>query len=151
MEADTQPGDGTFVDEYQEWCRVQYQMAHHDIWWPKGQQLNAGSSTLLLLGAIVGASKLLWPQRDDLPLSGAIMLTVLSAAAVTLGIAYAWNLYRTMVRARARAKKIARLVKDEYRVLEGALEDPTRDFEFPLIITVVHVAALTVILAYYWT
>ena len=79
------------------------------------------------------------------------MLTVLSAGAATLGIAYAWNLYRTMVRARERAKKIARLVKDEHQVLKGALEDPTRDFEFPLIITVVHVAALTVVLAYYWT
>src|SRR5438128_1196510 len=124
MEADTRPGDGTFVDEYQEWCRVQYQMAHHDIWWPKGQQMKAASSTLLLLGAIVGASKLLWPEHANLPVCGAIMLTVLSAAAATLGIAYAWNLYRTMVRARARAKKIARLVKDEYRVLEGALEDP---------------------------
>jgi hypothetical protein len=69
----------------------------------------------------------------------------------SLGIAYAWNLYGTMVRARERAKKTARLVKDEYRVLEGALEDPTRDFDFPLIITVGHVAALAVVLAYYWT
>ena len=56
-----------------------------------------------------------------------------------------------MVRARERAKKIARLVKDKHQVLKGALEDPTRDFEFPLIITIVYVAAFAVVLAYYWT
>jgi hypothetical protein len=146
-----QPGDGTLIDQYQEWCRVQYGMAHHDIWWPKGMQLKAGSSTLVLLGAIVGASKLLWQTRDEIPTLGRIMLSVLSAATILLGIVYAWNLYSTMVLARGRAKMIARLVKDDYQVLKGALEDPERNVEFPLIASVVYAAALTVVLVYFWS
>ncbi len=146
-----QPGDGTLVGQYQEWCRTQYQMAHHDIWWPKGMQMKGGSSTLVLLGAIVGASKLLWLTRDAIPTRGLIMLSVLSTLAVFLGGVYAWNLYFMMVRARARAKKIARLIHDEYGVLEGALEDPERDIEFPLITSVVYAVAWAVVLVYFWT
>lgn len=156
MDEKKEPGDGTF-SQYEEWCRVQYQMAHHDVWWPKGQQMKAGTSTLVLLGAIVGASKLLWmpadattPARDAIPVEGVIMLSVLSFVAIALGVAYAWNLYFTMVRARARAKKIARLVADEYKVLAGALEDPERNIEFPILITVVEVVALSVVLVYFW-
>jgi hypothetical protein len=144
-----QPEDGELKGEYQDWCRVQYQMAHHDIWWPKGQQLKAGSSTLLLLGAIVGASKLLWPQRDT-PQLGLIMLSVLSVVAVGLGVWYAWNLYKTLVRARDRARRIARLVHDPHEILAGALEEPDRNIEFPLAFTIIHAAALTIVLVYYW-
>ena len=151
MGASAQLESGVLVDQYQEWCRAQYQMAHHDIWWPKGQQMKAANSTLLLLGAIVGASNLLWLHHDDLPVIGRIMLSALSAVTVALGIAYAWNLHWTMVRARVRAKKIAGLVADKYDVLKGALDDPKRDFEFPLIISGIHVVALAVVLSYYWT
>lgn len=146
-----QAGDGTLDGEYQDWCRVQYQMAHHDIWWPKTMQLKAGTSTLVLLGAIVGASKLLWLTRDAIPTLGRIMLSILSAAAVVLGGVYSWNLYNLMVGARRRVQKIARLVKDEYKVLEGALADPERDIEFPIITSVVYAAALSIVLVYYWT
>ncbi len=150
METNAQPKDGKLDGEYQEWCRVQYQMAHHDVWWPKGQQMNGASSTLLLLGAVIGASKLLWPEHDEAVI-GLIMLSLLSALTVGLGIAYAWNLYGTMVRARGRAKNIARLVEDTHEVLKDALDDPERNVEFPLIISGIHIVALAVVLAYFWT
>src|SRR5436309_5267632 len=115
---------GVLTGQYQEWCRTQYTMAHHDVWWPKEQQMAGANSTLLLLGAIVGASKLIWAVHLEMTILDLITVSLLSALAVTFGIAYAWSLHRTMVRARGRAKKIAGLVEDKYGALKEALAEP---------------------------
>ena len=47
-----------FKDRYEEWCRIQYQMAHHDIWWVKAQQMTAANWTVALLGALFGLAGL---------------------------------------------------------------------------------------------
>jgi hypothetical protein len=151
---------GSLKEKVEDWYQIQYQMAHHDIWWPKGQQITAATSTFLLFGALVGAVKLFWPNHPGNPQAtppqlgitrfGVTALTILSMGVALFGILYAWNLWWTMVRARQRAKDIAELVDDTNGVMRGALASPYRDWEFPVVASVLHLTALVVVLAYIW-
>ncbi len=49
----------------EEWLRIQCQMAHHDIWWVKAQQMNAAYWTLLLRGALTGVGHLMAYDRAN--------------------------------------------------------------------------------------
>src|SRR5436309_12667173 len=90
-----------------EWLRIQYQMAHHDIWWVKAQQMNAGYWTLLLLGALVGVGALVNTERpcSAAPWEGWV-LGGLALVVTVLGVWYVWDLYTTLVVSRNRATQI---------------------------------------------
>lgn len=142
--------DVPFKGQYQEWSRVQFQAAHHDIWWTKGHQLKVANATLLLLGTVVAASKLLWSSRSEIPTIGLFMLSLLGFVVITLGSWHAWDLYYTLLKARTRAQNIANVVDDPKNLLAGAKEPVDRNIEFPLMITGIHVIAWSVTLAYFW-
>ncbi|PYO80824.1 MAG: hypothetical protein DMD65_14610 [Gemmatimonadetes bacterium] len=141
--------DVPFKDQYQEWCRLQLQFGHHDIWWVKGNQLKTGNSTLLLLAALVGASKLLWRSPDDMTTTALVGFSILGGAIFVVGGLYAWDLYNTLVRTRARAKKIAELLHDPHDVFGPTKLDPKRHLAFPIAITVIELAAWAVTLVYF--
>src|SRR6266508_34135 len=126
-----------FKGQYQEWCRVQLQFAHHDNWWIKDAQLKAGNLTLVLLGAVLGASKLLWSYRENVPYAALKLLWVLSGAVVVLGGVYAWDLFKTLVKSRKVAGEIAGLVVDSENVLEPTKRPAKRDAVFPIVITLI--------------
>src|SRR5438046_420362 len=89
------------------WLRVQYQMAHHDIWWVKAQQMSAGNWTLLLLGATVGVGRLIgYVPADPTTERLGHLLALLGTLVTAVGIAYIWDLWRTLVRSRNRAANI---------------------------------------------
>lgn len=131
----------------EEWLRVQYQMAHHDIWWVKSQQMAAANWTLLLLGAVVAVAHLLGYTREPPShVTVVVPLSVMSAAVVLLGAAYVWDLYRTLVRSRKRA---ALIVRD---LLDTAFDDPKRTSErdsiFPFAITAILFVGLGIVLRF---
>jgi hypothetical protein len=137
-----------FTNQYEEWCRVQYQMTHHDIWWVKAQQMNAVNWTLALLGALVGLAGLLDHSRTaDL----SQVLSCVGAAIVFLGGYYAWSLFGTLVNARGRARDIVRLIADKHDIFVSAAEPPARHWNFPVVITLVYVVALGLVLDYLGT
>jgi hypothetical protein len=117
-------------------------MAHHDIWWIKGQQMQAGYWTLTLLAALVAIAKLAPPTRP--------WLAFLAGGAVLFGSQYVWALYLTLIKSRARAKKIASLIAgdDKHGIFADTKDqDPKRDWGFPLAITsTFHVAWVLVLL-----
>jgi hypothetical protein len=138
-----------FKEQYQEWCRLQLQLAHHDIWWVKGAQLKAGNLTLLLLAVIVGASKLVWKERVDVPETALIVLSVLGGLVVLLGGLYSLDLFNEVVKARARARKIAEVVNDPEDVYRDTKAAPKRHPIFPIAITVAECLAWGVTLYYF--
>jgi hypothetical protein len=140
-----------FKEHYDEWCQVQYQMAHHDIWWVKAQQMNAANWTLALIGALVGLAKLLdYPRTIPVTALG-IVLSGLSGAVVVLGSLYVWDLYGGLVSSRRRAKHIADLIADHQDVFLGAKAPPERHWIYPLIVTTVFAGALALVLYYFCT
>ena len=129
----------------QDWLRMQYQMAHHDIWWVKSQQMSAGNWTLLLLGAVVAVANLLGYKREPPAHTGVVVpLSLLSVAVVLLGAGYVWDLYRTLVRSRERA---AWIVRD---LIDPAFDDPKRGGArhaiFPFAITAILFVGLGIVL-----
>jgi hypothetical protein len=139
----TEPPDGnaTARRDEEEWLKIQYQMAHHDIWWVKAQQIKAGNWTLLLLAALVGVGKLM---HDDRPCTTAVwegwLLGGLGTLVTALGALYVWDLNATLVRSRKRATLIVQ------PLLHSAFDDPKRPAErsliFPVAITFILVVAL---------
>jgi hypothetical protein len=138
-----------FKGQYQEWCRLQLQFAHHDNWWIKEAQLKAGNFTLVLVGAVLGASKLLWSYRENIPHSALTLFRVMSGAVVLLGGLYAWDLFKTLVKSRKAAGDIAGLVKDPKKVLEPITRPAYRDWFFPIVITLIEGAAWGITLLYF--
>lgn len=137
-----------FKGQYQEWCRLQLQFAHHDNWWIKDAQLKAGNFTLLLLGAVLAASKLLWSYRENVPHSALRLFGLAGGAVVLLGGLYAWDLFKTLVKSRKVAGEIAALVEDPKKILEPTMRPAYRDEVFPIIITLIEGSAWGITLLY---
>jgi hypothetical protein len=140
-----------FNTQYEEWSRAQYQMAHHDIWWVKAQQMKAANWTLALLGALVGLAGLLHYSRTPADADLGAVLSWLSAAVVFLGGLYTWALFDTVVDARERARTIVKLVADKYDIFVPAKQPPARHWTFPVVITFVYAVALGLVLDYFGT
>jgi hypothetical protein len=143
--------DAPFKDHYDEWCRAQYQMAHHDIWWVKGQQMNAANWTLALLSALVGLATLLGYSRTPPVTTLGVVLSGLSMAIALLGSLYVWDLYRGLVTSRRRAKFIADRIADHQNVFAGARAEPGRHPHYPVIVTFIFAVALALVLYYFGT
>lgn len=144
-----EPDDRPFKGQYQEWCRLQMQFAHHDIWWVKKQQFVAGNSTLLLLSATVAASRLLGLSPDTMPTIAKVAFSILGGIVAALGGLYTWDLWKGLVAARERAKAIAEMLYDyPENVFAGAKEPVHRHREFPAGISFVEMAAWGVTMVY---
>ena len=128
------------------WLRTQYEMAHHDIWWVKAQQMKVGHWTLLLLAALVAVGELI---KKDWPGSSALgwVLVGLSVAVTSLGVAHVWDLYATLVRSRNRAALIVRPLKDP--AFDDAKRTGKRHLSFPIAITALLLGALTLTLLHF--
>jgi len=120
---------------YDDWCRTIFDAAHHDIWWVKKQQMNAGNWTLLLLGALVGVGQLISSPGNTLSGKQPYLLGLAALLVVGLGSYYAWDLHLTLVRSRRRAKQIVELVDDPSGIFKESKRDPKRHVGFPIVIT----------------
>jgi len=137
----------TRFTKYEEWCRVQYQIAHHDIWWVKGEQMKAGNWTLLLLGALIAVSQILKGQKPALSDGERLALAVMAVLAVVAGSYYVWDLYLTLVQSRERARRIVRVLRhDPHGIFAGAMTNPKRHLGFPVVIVLALNVALGVTL-----
>lgn len=142
----TEPSDETATGrrDEEQWLRIQYQMAHHDIWWVKAQEMKAGNWTLLLLAALVGVGKLM---HDDRSCTTATwegwLLGGLGTFVTALGAWYVWDLNATLVRSR----KLATLIVKP--LLHSAFDGPKRPAErsliFPVAITFILASALALV------
>ncbi len=128
--------------DQQPWLRTQYEMAHHDIWWVKAQQMNVGQWTLLLLGALVAVGHLLKADWPTSPLLRWILI-VMSGTVTGLGIAHVWDLHFTLVRSRDRAARIVQPLTDP--VFEEVKRSGKRHRAFPIAITIILFAALALV------
>ncbi len=122
---------------YEKWLQIQYGMAHHDIWWVKGQQMKAGSWTLLLLAALVSVGQLMTPTGGTLDPRVGYLLAAFSLLVTVLGALYVWDLRVTLVASRGRAKRIIDPIVDPEAILVDATRDPERHGFFPWAITLV--------------
>src|SRR6267142_2116419 len=127
-----------------EWLQIQYQMAHHDIWWVKAQQMHAGYWTLLLLGAFVGAGALVNADRScsTAPWEGWV-LDGLATLVTALGVLYVWNLHRALVRSRDRAAVIVQPL--QHSVFDDVKVLGRRSLPFPIAVTLILVFALVLV------
>ncbi|HYL20984.1 MAG TPA: hypothetical protein VEU74_04420 [Gemmatimonadales bacterium] len=130
---------------YEKWTQIQYQMAHHDIWWVKGQQMQAGNWTLALLAALVGVGHLKSLSPDGLPpATVGYTLALLGLLVTFLGALYVWDLSNTLVESRARARRIIAPLDDPEQLLVDATREPRRHWIFPWVISGVLFAGLGV-------
>ncbi len=67
-----------------------YQTAHHDLWWAKGQLWSAANWTLVLLTAVVGVGRLMYPSAE----TGLSTTWPLAVFVVSIALAAAWYLSR---------------------------------------------------------
>lgn len=127
------------------WLRIQYQMAHHDIWWVKAQQMAAGNWTLLLLGALVGVGRLVeYKPTDPAAVGVGRALAVLAAVVAAMGTAYVWDLYGSLVESRNRAANIVQPL--QHSAFNDAKRPGKRHQIFPLAVTAVQLVGLVIVL-----
>src|SRR5260370_10898367 len=144
----THPDDQAAWIAEADWLRTQFQMAHHDIWWVKGQQMNAGNWTLLLLGALVALGHLMGYGTDEPKVGIGRVLGGLGVPVTFVGGWYVWDLFRSLVRSRRRATRIIGPLR--HSAFDEAKSDPIRlTWLFPLIITLILVVALALVQWYF--
>ena len=135
----------------EEWLRVQYGMAHHDIWWVKAQQMKAGNWTLLLLAALVGFGKLMHdlPGFTPMPWKG-WMFGGLGVLVTLVGASYVWDLYDGLLTSRRRASVIVQpLTHEVFKEVKDAAKRNKRDLVFPCAIIAILIASLALVLWYF--
>jgi len=128
----------------EDWLRIQYQMAHHDIWWVKAQQMNAGNWTLLLLAALVGVGKLMDEDRLCTATTWeGWLLGGLATLVTALGVWYVWDLHSTLVQSRNRAAVIVQPL--QHSAFGDVKLLGRRSLPFPIAVTFLLLVALGVV------